>query len=101
MGDGRSIHVDIGFDRSVPFMRAMRYGASLQVSFVTGNEPPWHGSLSGSSRAIDAFNSCRASLGGAEMTQPFTPSTPTQPYPASPAPPPVGATNLPPIPQPG
>lgn len=76
-GNGTRLTVDLPFDRSVVFMRAMRYGSQIQVQFPAGNEPAWTGGLRGSSAMIDAFNECRARFGApppGQPTQPFVPA---------------------------
>ncbi len=107
-GAGNALTVVIGFDTSVPFMRAFRNGSQIQVYFPNGNEPVWTGGLGGSSKAVDGFNQCRSSLPPSEPTQPLTPAStpastgPTQPFspPATaPAPGPVNTFTLPPVPQ--
>lgn len=94
-GHGRTIAQHMGFEQSVPFMRAMRNGRVLQVIFPDGNEPAWTGGLSGSGNAITAFNNCRTSLAPAEPTQPFNAPTQSAPQPTQPQ-----AQQLPPL-QPG
>lgn len=118
-GAGRTVTVGLTFDQSIPFMRALRSDRQIRVFFPNGNEPAWTGGLGGSSRAIDAFNDCRARLGPSTPTQPFSPplgavpapmpSVPTQPFSgnaapvlpdaSSPALAPTGSpTDLPPLP---
>lgn len=114
IGDGRRVMARMNFEQSVPFMRSLRNGVQIRVYFTNGNEPVWTGGLSGSGRAIDAFNDCRANLIATSPTQPFSgsapatqqgspaPSGPTQPF-AAPAgsPAPSGQGNgLPPLPPP-
>lgn len=108
-GDGPQLVMTMSFDQSVPFMRGVRNGSVIEVTFPNGNEPIWAGGLGGSSRAIDLFNSCRATMAPATPTQPYAtqptstpapvaaPLPPTQPYAAPPAAPTPG--DLPPIPQ--
>lgn len=104
-GSGKQINLTMTFDQSVPFMRSLRAGRQVRVFFLTGNEPVWTGGLLGSSRSIDAFNDCRASMAAPSgPTQPYTPPpqaaapvqpvAPTQPFAA----PPASTTDLPPIP---
>lgn len=112
VGDGRRVVAHLSFEQSVPFMRALRNGIQIRIYFPGGNEPVWTGGLSGSGRAIDAFNECRASLVSSNPTQPFsnTPqpatapiqSAPTQPFSAQPAqqPAPSFQNGLPPLPPP-
>lgn len=116
IGEGRRVVSHLSFAQSVPFMRALRNGVQIRIFFPSGNEPVWTGGLSGSSRAIDAFNDCRTSLSSANPTQPYASapapavaapvtSMPTQPFspqqssPSAPqyAPPPSG-NGLPPLP---
>lgn len=118
VGGGQQLTFGLNFDQSVPFMRSLRAGSQMRVFFLTGNEPVWTGGLSGSGRAIDAFNDCRSSLAPMQPTQPFAagpaaapaapppPAAPTQPFasgpePVSPALAPTGpqqGADLPPIP---
>jgi hypothetical protein len=110
IGDGRRVVAHMDFAQTVPFMRALRNGVQIRVFFPNGNEPVWTGGLSGSGRAIDAFNDCRASLSAGAPTQPYaaspalqqplsSPAEPTQPF-AAPASAPQ-RTGLPPLPAPG
>lgn len=78
-GSGKTLSVRMDFPQSVPFMRALRRDTQIRITFPSGSELPWTGGLSGSSRAIDAFNQCRDHLG------PAVPVAPTQPYLAPPA----------------
>ena len=104
-GTGKQVGFRMDFEQSVPFMRALRNGRQVRVFFLGGNEPVWTGGLSGSGRAIDAFNDCRARLNPRAPTEPFTPasqpqataapSAPTQPF-ATPQPSP----SAPPTPAP-
>jgi hypothetical protein len=91
LGSGRSLTTRIPFEQSVPFMRALRHGQVLRITFPDGNETPWTGGLAGSGNAITAFNTCRERLAPPEPTQPFrtnpaSPDTtppntkPTQPF---------------------
>jgi hypothetical protein len=91
-GAGHLVEVEMTFEQSVPFMRDLRYGRQIQISFPNGNEAGWTGGLLGSGRAIDVFNECRMNFpppGG--PTQPFVraaappavqapPGAPTQPF---------------------
>ncbi len=81
-GSDHQIVVNMTFDQSVPFMHDLRADRQIRVFFLSGNEPPWTGGLSGSGRAIDAFNTCRGGwvpAGG--PTQPFSPAPPVQSHP--------------------
>lgn len=114
VGDGRRVVSHLSFAQSVPFMRALRNGLQVRIRFPSGNEPVWTGGLSGSGRAIDAFNDCRLSLAPTNPSQPYGsppavpstgPVTPTQPFsaqqavPASPQyAPPAAGNGLPPLP---
>ena len=69
--------MQMGSDQSAAFMRALRNGSVMQIIFPDGSEPMWTGGLSGSGRAINAFNDCRMQL---------EPGLPTQPYSTGPAP---------------
>lgn len=117
VGNGPRVTARMNFEQSVPFMRSLRNGVQIRVFFPSGNEPVWTGGLSGSGRAIDAFNECRANLMASSPTQPFSgtaplaqpgnapPSAPTQPFAAPPpgAPssqPPIQTNGLPPLPPP-
>jgi hypothetical protein len=119
VGNGPRVVARMNFEQSVPFMRSLRNGVQIRVYFPNGNEPVWTGGLSGSGRAIDAFNECRANLVPTTPTQPFSssspsapanaaPSAPTQPFAAPPAQPlaapsgptPVQTNGLPPLPPP-
>jgi len=89
-GSGTRLIVDLAFDRSVAFMRSLRYGSQIQVHFPSGNEGIWTGGLRGSSAMVDAFNDCRQRFATAPVTgptQPFAPQQqPVSPPAASPAP---------------
>jgi len=88
-GSGTRLVVDLAFDRSVAFMRSLRYGSQIQVHFPSGNEGVWTGGLRGSSAMIDAFNDCRSRFATTPVTgptQPFPPQQPATPAPTSPAP---------------
>lgn len=116
VGDGRRVVAHLSFEQSVPFMRALRNGLQIRIYFPSGNEPVWTGGLSGSGRAIDAFNDCRTSLVSSNPTQPFAnapppppppanapvQSVPTQPFSGQPAPQsaPAYQNGLPPLPPP-
>jgi len=102
-GAAQRVWVALPFEQTVGFMRAFRRGVQIQVTFPKGNEPAWTGGLSGSGRAIDAFNTCRQGLtASAVPTQPVLPAAgtvapPTQPVtvsqPVPPVPgPPIAAT---------
>ncbi len=88
-GADQMVTVSLTFQQSVPFMKALRADSQIRVYFPNGNEAVWTGGLSGSSKAIDAFNDCRANFGPAAPTQPYrapaqvqqpaAPSVPTQP----------------------
>jgi len=73
-GTEHQVVVAMTFDQSIPFMRGIRAGRQIRVVFPSGSELPWTGALTGSGRAMNAFNSCRAGLGPAVVTQPFAPS---------------------------
>jgi hypothetical protein len=81
-GSDHQVTVDMTFDETVPLMRGIRAGRQILISFPSGNETPWTGGLSGSARAINAFNKCRNDLGPAQTT------APTQPFEPPPAVPP-------------
>jgi hypothetical protein len=81
-GAGDVVTVAMTFQQTVPFMRAVRQDTRLQVSFLSGNEPPWSLSLVGSGAVLNAFDECRAALISTTPTQPFTPPAPN----AAPAP---------------
>lgn len=118
VGEGQRVVAHLSFEQSVPFMRALRNGIQIRIYFPGGNEPVWTGGLSGSGRAIDAFNDCRTSLVASNPTQPFSnapprppappvQSAPTQPFSAPPAfapptpqPAPSFQNGLPPLPPP-
>lgn len=112
VGDGRRVMARMNFEQSVPFMRALRNGTQIRVYFPNGNEPVWTGGLSGSGRAIDAFNECRSNLMAATPTQPYAnaapvtqaasqpASGPTQPFAVPPNAPPAQFNGLPPLPPP-
>jgi hypothetical protein len=91
-GAANRVMVKFNFDQSIPFMRSLRFGSQIRVSFVTGNEPVWTGGLAGSSRAIDAFNECRTTLDAGPPTQPFANGTPATPASAPLAEQPTGPT---------
>jgi hypothetical protein len=113
MGEGPQLVLGMSFAQSVPFMRGVRDGSVIEVTFPNGNEPIWAGGLGGSSKAIDLFNRCRSAMvGPATPTQPYATSPapagpvsePTQPFaepaaPAPPAPPAPTSTDLPPLPR--
>lgn len=86
-GTDHQLVVNMTFDQSVAFMRGVRSGRQIRIVFQSGNELPWVGGLTGSARAIDAFNGCRRGLAPAAATQPFGagPAAPS-PGPAAPAP---------------
>jgi hypothetical protein len=101
-GSGHVVTVAMPFAPSIPFMRALRQGATLRVGFLAGNEPAWNGGLSGSGAAIDAFNACRGHMAApaAAPTQPFAAAPaaqpaalamPTQPFATPPAAAPASA----------
>lgn len=75
------------------FEAAFRRGNSMRVEFMTGTEPAWVFSLTGTNAIMDAFVAClRAMPGAAAPTQPFEaprPSAPTQPFSTPPAPAPT------------
>jgi hypothetical protein len=74
-GSGHQIVVNMPFDQSLPFMHDLRADRQIRVFFLSGNETPWTGGLSGSGSAIAAFNTCRGGLMPAEgPTQPFSPA---------------------------
>ncbi len=114
-GDGPQLVLTMSFEQSVPFMRGVRDGSVIEVTFPNGNEPVWAGGLGGSSRAIDLFNRCRSAMGPATPTQPYAtspapnadPGQPTQPFaepaapapPTAPTPPAPTSTDLPPLPR--
>jgi hypothetical protein len=106
MGEGPQLVLGMSFAQSVPFMRGVRDGSVIEVTFPNGNEPIWAGGLGGSSRSIDLFNTCRTAMGPATPTQPYAaspapdanPAPPTQPYAAPPAATPSGLPPLPPAP---
>jgi hypothetical protein len=93
-GSGTRLTVELPFERSVPFMRSLRYGSQIQVHFTSGNEPPWTGGLRGSSAMVDAFNDCRVRFAAAPptgTTQPFA----AAPAPATPSPAPAPGSSAP------
>lgn len=75
------------------FETAFRRGNSMRVEFMTGTEPPWTFSLTGTNAIMEAFVAClRAMPGISAPTQPFDtprPSVPTQPFATPPAPAPT------------
>lgn len=78
-GSGHQIVVNMTFDQSLPFMHELRADRQIRVFFLSGNEAPWTGGLSGSGGAITAFNTCRSGLMPAEgPTQPFSPAPPVK-----------------------
>ncbi len=83
IGGSKRVVSRMSFDRSVPFMRALRQGSQIRILFASGNEPAWTGGLSGSGRAIDSFNDCRARLASQNPTQPFASAAPSPVVPAS------------------
>jgi hypothetical protein len=62
------------------FLDALGSGQQLQVSFPSGNEPPWVSSLSGTDPALHAMLNCMKLVDAAAQ-----PSQPTQPFAAAPA----------------
>jgi hypothetical protein len=103
IGDGPQLVLTMSFAQSMPFMRGVRDGSVIEVTFPNGNEPIWAGGLAGSSRSIDLFNRCRASMGPSTPTQPYATSPApdanvTQPYAAPPSATPSGLPPLPPAP---
>lgn len=103
IGAGTQVDVRMGFEQSVPFMRALRQDRQIRVFFLGGNEPVWTGGLAGSSRAIDAFNQCRARLSAGTPSQPFVQQEAPNPatMATSPQPPPAVLTQpfgAPPLP---
>lgn len=98
-GAGSAVTVGLTFDQSIPFMRALRSDRQIRVFFPNGNEPVWTGGLAGSSRSIDAFNDCRASLGPSQPTQPFSSPVGSSPAPVTSAPTqPFNGGAVPPLP---
>jgi hypothetical protein len=89
-GAGDLVTVAMTFEQTKPFMRAVRQDRQMQVSFPTGNEPPWSISLLGTGAVLDAFDECRAGLVSNTPTQPFIPTPapagPPAPGAAAPAP---------------
>ena len=111
-GNGTLVQVMMPFAATVPFMRALRTAQVVEIGFPAGSEPAWHGGLAGSSRIIDAFNTCRNDMARLTLPQPTqplaaapassVPSVPTQPFTAAApgsAPAPVSSGDLPPLPQ--
>ena len=85
-GSGRAMAMQMPYEQSLAFIRALRDGRVLQVFFPDGNEVVWTGGLAGSARAIDALNTCAAALEPSAPTQPFQPNPMTPPAPDSTAP---------------
>jgi len=78
VGTGNRVRTRIPFGTSIEFMRAIRAGQVVRVTFHSGTEPAWTGGLRGSSAAMNVLNECRAA---------FPPPAPTQPFPqGSPSP---------------
>lgn len=92
-GAGNVVTVTMAFQKTMPFMRAVRQDRQMEVSFPSGNEPPWPISLLGSGAVLNAFDTCRAGFAPATPTQPFAPApTPAPTSAPAPAPtPPAGA----------
>jgi hypothetical protein len=102
VGQAHDVVLRMDFAQSVPFMRSLRGGSQVRVSFPSGTEPVWTGGLSGSGRAIDTFNDCRAQFTQPTATQPFSaPAVSTQPFsqPVVATPLPAEQPALPPIPR--
>ena len=90
-GAGQLVGVEMPPDAAAGFAQRFRAGHMMTVSFPSGSEAPWSGSLSSSNAVFNAFERCRQTLIG-QTTQPFATPTPvapatTQPFPTPAVPP--------------
>lgn len=73
-GSGQEMSVNLALEQTLPFMVSFGAGTQIRVLFQEGNELPWTSSLTGSAKALDAFDVCRKGLNPAAATQPFSPT---------------------------
>jgi hypothetical protein len=80
-GSGQLIESAVSADKLPEFVLEFRAADHLNLTFLTGNEGAWVGSLAGSGAAMDRLTQCLDAMKGTgpTATQPFN-SAPSQPY---------------------